>query len=155
MLQPHDLAGKRRSHADRVLEMTLEPAAADAQPTGGFRNGQRRVDGLLHEQKRLLYKWIVGRQVKRNAGLRLFRSQCVVDDHDMEALKRLRAPDMPVDQPSGQMRRACTARAGQAIAIDDEDLVGDGSHPVELFQEIRMVEPTHATALAVHKPSAV
>ena len=122
---------------------------------GRLGDGQRRVDGLLHEQKRLLHQRIVGRQVERDAGLRLLRPQRIVDNHDVEALASLCASDMPVDQPSREMRRACTARAGQAIAVDDKNLVGNGSQPIELFQEIRMVEPAHAAAIAVQQPGTV
>src|SRR3546814_9902308 len=82
-----------------------------------------------------LLAWrVVGSEVVRDARLRLLVPQRVVDDHDVQALARLRAADMLLDQIGGQMRRTRPARAGQTIAIDDEDLVGNRLQTVELLE---------------------
>src|SRR3546814_10543370 len=91
-----------------------------------------------------LLAWrVVGSEVERDARLRLLGPQRVVDDHDVQALARLRAADMLLDQIGGQMRRTRPARAGQTIAIDDEDLVGNRLQTVELLEKVGMVEPAH------------
>ena len=70
-------------------------------------------------------------------------------------LRGLRPPDMPFDQIGREMRRTRATRAGQPVAVDDEDLVGDRRQPVELLQEIVVVEPADAAAVAVHQSRAV
>src|SRR3546814_14406419 len=58
---------------------------------------------------------------------------------------------MLLDQIGGQMRRTRPARAGQTIAIDDEDLVGNRLQTVELLEKVGMVEPAHTATVAVHQ----
>src|SRR3546814_7350223 len=99
-----------------------------------------------------LLAWrVVGSEVVRDARLRLLVPQRVVDDHDVQALARLRAADMLLDQIGGQMRRTRPARAGQTIAIDDEDLVGNRLQTVALLEKVGMVEPAHTATVAVHQ----
>ena len=88
-------------------------------------------------------------------GLGLFGAQRVVDDHDVQALARLGAADMLFHQMRGQMCRTRPARAGQPVAVDDEDLVRDRLQPVELLQEVGVVEPADAAAIAIHQPGTV
>src|SRR3546814_16606415 len=79
---------------------------------------------------------VVCSEVERDARLRLLGPQRVVDDHDVQALARLRAADMLLDQIGGQMRRTRPARAGQTIAIDDENLVGNRLQTVDLLEKV-------------------
>ena len=47
------------------------------------------------------------------------------------------------------------ARAGQPVAVDDEDLVRDRLQPVEPLEEVLVVEPADAGAVALHQPGPV
>ena len=103
----------------------------------------------------LLHQRVVGGERQRHAGLRLLRRHRLVDDHDVQALRRPRPPEVPLDDEGREMRRGHPARAGQPVAVDDEDLVARPAQPVEPLEEVLVVEPADAGAVAVHQPGAV
>ena len=64
-------------------------------------------------------------------------------------------PEMSLDDEGREMRRRDAARAGQPVAVDDEDLVADRLQPVEPLEEVRVVEPADTGAIALHQPRPV
>jgi hypothetical protein len=62
---------------------------------------------------------------------------------------------MTLDQEGSQMGGARSTGACQPIPVDDKYLVRDWFKSVETPYEIRVVEPTDAAAVTVHKPGTV
>ncbi len=152
MLQPDGPVGVGRRFPCRGLEPAFQLPPVRAGGAGKLLDAQRRVDVLLHGQQRALDQRIVAAQVERNAGLRLFPFFRLVDDHDVKAFLRARLADMPVHQEGREMRGTDAAGACQPVAIDDEYAVRHRLHPLESLQEVVVVEPAHAAAIAVHQP---
>ena len=53
------------------------------------------------------------------------------------------------------MRRGNPARAGQPVAIDEEDLVRDRLQSFEPLKKILVMEPADAGAISLHQPRPV
>jgi hypothetical protein len=109
----------------------------------------------LHDQQHALHQRVARSRAERHAGLRRLADRCAVDHHDVQAFHRLRPADMALDKMGGQMRGRGAARAGQPVAVDDEDLVGDRCQAVEGLEEVVVMEPAHTAPVAVHQPGAV
>ena len=74
----------------------------------------------------------------------------LIEEIDLSKLDKL-----DEDEMRRQVRRTDPARTGEAITVDDEDLVRHRVQPVELFQEVAVVEPADATSVAIEQTGPV
>ena len=117
---------------------------------------ERRVDRLLHQEQRLAAP--ADRRWRGRAACRAAASSAAIASSMIMMCRLFVARALPRWRSTMKAARCAerdAARAGQPVAVDDEDLVGDRLQPVELLEEIVVVEPADAAAIAVHQPGPV
>jgi hypothetical protein len=109
---------------------------------------------LLHQQQGAADAVIRNHVGRRWLRLRLAGRTGLVDQHDVHRLLGARASEMPLDQICGQIGHAGPARTGDAVAVDDIELIGNRFEIREFLDEIAVMIPADAAAPPLHQPDA-
>lgn len=133
----------------------LDQSFACAELVGYPADSQRNLKVVLHKQHCAFQDFVSDDNLKASGRLRRLTLCRLVKHHNPQTLGGQGFTEMPIDEESGEMRGARAARTGQPVSIDNENLVGNGLETVEKPQEIRIVEPAHATLVAVHQTGPV
>lgn len=155
IIQSHPDVGVARGQLQSGKKSLFQTAATDFEAFGYRIDRQGMFHIFLHQQKCAFDHLIIGGKTYGDAGLGFFSGLKFVDDHDIEALASLTGTNMFVDQMRRQMCSADAARTGEAISINDENLIADRIKAAELLKEIISVKPTDAAFPPFHQAKAM
>ena len=136
------------------MAKTLELTGGKTQLLGDLGDGQGTRQVLFHQKKRAADARIGDLFRHGRMGLGLGARTGAVEQQHLARLLRHRPADMTLDQMAGEVGGSRAARAGDAVAIRDEQAVGHHGLVGEFVQKVLIVVPADAGHAALHQAGA-